>query len=503
LYYPIYVDPLSKTIVEVGEPLPAECDRGQEIAGLKQVLPIRSNGSLGCWQVGPNELKKRKEQGRVRLGRETSYGYVINYLPDGAYNDVISGNFKIEGRAPDGSLIAYKDSADDDSSRIAPTQWKIALHNASEYGSTLLSTLLPRRKFPFPKSLYAVHDTIRFFVANKPNALIVDFFAGSGTTLHAVNLLNAEDGGYRRCIMVTNNEVSEEEARALAAQGLQQGDEDWEALGIARYVNWPRTKCSILGVDVTGAPIFGEYITTCKKSIEIDRKIVQIAMDGDSLSTDAKKSIIALLNSDIPQNALSKNANYILDEDYTTSIVFNSSYVEEWLEALEEQSRVQKIYVVTNKKSTFNRLKVAIQDALGKISKEESVTRPMADGFKANAAFFKLGFLDKNEVAMGNQFKEILSTLWMKAGAIGACPVLESVPDDMLILPKNGFAVLLDELMFSEFSKELKAHPNIKTIFFVTDSGKSFREMSDAFPEATTYQLYRDYLDNFRINIGR
>jgi adenine-specific DNA-methyltransferase len=48
-------------------------------------------------------------------------------------------------------------------------------------------------------------------VANKPNALVVDFFAGSGTTLHAVNLLNAEDGGNRRCVMVTNNEVSEEE----------------------------------------------------------------------------------------------------------------------------------------------------------------------------------------------------------------------------------------------------------------------------------------------------
>ena len=128
---------------------------------------------------------------------------------------------------------------------------------------------------------------------------------------------------------------------------------------------------------------------------------------------------------------------------------------------------------------------------------------PMADGFKTNAVFFKLGFLNKNAVAMGNQFKEILSTLWMKAGAIGACPVIESTPEDMLILPKNDFAVLLDELMFSEFAKELKAYPNIKTIFFVTDSGKSFREMSDAFPNATTYQLYRDYLDNFRINIGR
>lgn len=78
-------------------------------------------------------------------------------------------------------------------------------------GIGMLLRFFQDKRFPFPKSLYAVHDTIRFFVANKPNALIVDFFAGSGTTLHAVNLLNAEDGGKRRCIMVTNNEVSAEE----------------------------------------------------------------------------------------------------------------------------------------------------------------------------------------------------------------------------------------------------------------------------------------------------
>jgi adenine-specific DNA-methyltransferase len=70
---------------------------------------------------------------------------------------------------------------------------------------------LPDRKFPFPKSLYAVRDTLRFFVETNLT-LVLDFFAGSGTTLNAVNLLNATDGGQRRCILVTNNEVSAEEA---------------------------------------------------------------------------------------------------------------------------------------------------------------------------------------------------------------------------------------------------------------------------------------------------
>ena len=79
-----------------------------------------------------------------------------------------------------------------------------------------------------------MHDTLRFFVANKPNALILDFFAGSGTTLHAVNLLNAEDGGQRRCILVTNNEVSIEDEAKLREKGHLPGDDAWNALGIAR-----------------------------------------------------------------------------------------------------------------------------------------------------------------------------------------------------------------------------------------------------------------------------
>ena len=98
------------------------------------------------------------------------------------------------------------------------------------------------------------------YTASKPNALIVDFFAGSGTTLHAVNLLNAEDDGHRRCILVTNNEVSAEEAKTLTEQGYHPGDEEWEKLGIARYVTWPRTVCSIEGHDINGNPLKGEYI---------------------------------------------------------------------------------------------------------------------------------------------------------------------------------------------------------------------------------------------------
>jgi hypothetical protein len=62
--------------------------------------------------------------------------------------------------------------------------------------------------------------------------------------------------------MVTNNEVSVKEAKKLTKQGFKPGDIEWEALGIAQYVTWPRTVCSIEGKDIAGNPLKGEYLTT-------------------------------------------------------------------------------------------------------------------------------------------------------------------------------------------------------------------------------------------------
>ena len=76
-----------------------------------------------------------------------------------------------------------------------------------------------------------------------------------------MNLLNLEDGGHRRCIMATNNEVSESEEKSLTKKGFKKGDPEWEDLGIAKYVNWPRTTCSINGVDINGTPLSGNYLT--------------------------------------------------------------------------------------------------------------------------------------------------------------------------------------------------------------------------------------------------
>jgi adenine-specific DNA-methyltransferase len=256
LFFPIYAAFDGSRILEVGESVPIGSPMPADRVEMKTIWPLRSDGSEGVWQVGPAELRNRIQQGRVRLGRATAYGFVVNYLPDGAYATVMSERFEILGRAPDGSLIARGRR---DTRRIAPSQWKISSHNASEHGTTLLGVLLPRRTFPFPKSLYAVEDSLRFFTKDKPNAVILDFFSGSGTTAHAVMRLNRQDNGRRQCISVTNNEVAAEEQKALREQGLRPGDTEWEKHGICDYITKPRVASAITGETPNGEPIKGDY----------------------------------------------------------------------------------------------------------------------------------------------------------------------------------------------------------------------------------------------------
>ena len=85
------------------------------------------------------------------------------------------------------------------------------------------------------------------------------------------------------------------------------------------------------------------------------------------------------------------------------------------------------------------------------MSKIEKIS--MAVGFKANAAYFKLGFLDKASVRIGRQFREMLPILWMKAGCFGPCPSLidQKIPEYM-IFPENRIAILNDNSCFAEFA---------------------------------------------------
>jgi adenine-specific DNA-methyltransferase len=84
------------------------------------------------------------------------------------------------------------------------TWWDDKLYSASESGTKVLQDLLGQElSFSFPKSVYAVRDCLRAAdVGSRKNAIVLDFFGGSGTTAHSVLLLNRHDGGQRKFILV-------------------------------------------------------------------------------------------------------------------------------------------------------------------------------------------------------------------------------------------------------------------------------------------------------------
>ena len=425
-FYPVYVNNETGIIEAIGDVVKQGVDRNTISVpeGCTALWPLSKDGDERLWSLIPEQARTNLEKGylRVKNWNKKERTGTVYYLPSGTIDDIESGKARTIGKNNDGSIIAkYEAEGTTPPKRV----WNMKSHNAETYGTNVLNSILGKR-FDYPKSIYAVHDTLSFFVGNNPNALIIDFFAGSGTTLHAVNLLNAEDNGNRRCVLVTNNEMSVEEEEQLIDAGRLPGDEEWESLGIANYVTWPRIVGCIKGRDIDGNVLQGNYGVD-KETYELQKLKV---VEGDKTKT---------INAYIKKN--------------------------------------EPLY------PKLAELKVG-------------------DGFRSNAIFLKLGFLDKTSVALGMQFKELLPVLWMKAGAKGRCPEIKEDCPKMLILPENRFAVLVDENAFLEFNDEIKKHPSIQTVYIVTDYEVNYRSMVRSMNVKKTYQLYRDYLDNFRINHG-
>ena len=261
-FYPIFVNTKENKIIGVGEPLDNNVDISTVKApdGCIAVFPIRDDGIETMWSCKPDEFLTRLEKGYIRLGKFNNnkpQKYSISYIKTGAISDIEKGIATIEGYAKDGSVKAFYNNT---KSKIPSTVWISESYQSREYGSNIVDAFIGKGKFPFPKSLYAVEDCIKLCVANKPNALIVDFFAGSGTTAHATMLLNHLDGGHRRTILVTNNEIGPDAEKDFTKnKKLRPSDEEWQKFGIANYITWPRVKAAITGIATNGEPIKGDY----------------------------------------------------------------------------------------------------------------------------------------------------------------------------------------------------------------------------------------------------
>ena len=197
-FYPIFIDPNRKAIVDAGQPLKLHESREEvEVPdGLVAVWPLRTNGAEGRWTLGAEKLRAYAKKGMAKVGayNKKRRTWSISYLISKDIKRIENGEISVVGRDENGVLLL--ELAEEAERRKLPrTVWYRDSHNAGTYGSALRGKFIPGRKFPFPKSLYLVEDMLSAFVSENKRAIILDFFAGSGTTAHAVMRLNKQDGG--------------------------------------------------------------------------------------------------------------------------------------------------------------------------------------------------------------------------------------------------------------------------------------------------------------------
>ncbi len=232
-FYTIYINP---------ETLQGSLEKQD---GWDEVLPIDNTGSERVWIIGTERCKEFLEDGTI----------IINKAKGDGYSLFVKDRIK--------------------AGRKARTVWVDPRYDTSSHGATLLLNMFGEKVFDYPKSLWAVRDFLYTAAGENKEAVILDFFAGSGTTGHAVLELNKEDGGKRQFIICTNNEN-----------------------GIAENVTYPRVKNVIDGYSkYEGIKSNLRYFKTAlvsKKQTDDQTRIELVARSTDMicLREDAFEKII-------------------------------------------------------------------------------------------------------------------------------------------------------------------------------------------------------------------
>lgn len=388
LVYPILVDPKTKKILGVGETVAERIAKGELTLAkantwvptrtAAEAWPIRSDGRLGTWQVNPKKLLELRDKGYVKLGKynEERNNWSVNYLKSGPIKSVAAGDLVVSGYEWKGgpAILSYKD--DEDSVHRAKTVWRRTAHDAGTYGSQLLADFLGSRKFDFPKSLYAVHDTLATVVGANPDALVLDFFAGSGTTLHAVAMLNASDEGSRRCILVTNNDVGSSDGAILNAEGFFVGDEAYEEQGIFRSVTQPRVRAALTGCRRDGSAVPGSYLPAYLDEYEYadgfeenaaffdlvyeDPDLVEVGDKFDDVLPALWLAAGAVGN----PGELAASDGWLISDTSPLAVLLDEDRFKDFAKAVRKAKHVTHVWLVTDSDSAFARMRGRLPDGL-------------------------------------------------------------------------------------------------------------------------------------------
>lgn len=174
-FYAILVDPISRKVVGVGPNLgrTERYHKGKDLHGNLQKYPLDGDGGERVWRYTRDRMQTLINK------------HAINYTAKGSLTVTIN-NVAAE------PVVSV---------------WHDSKYSAGAHGTALLTKILGKQgTFPYPKSIHTVHDMLKMIVGNNTSAIVLDFFAGSGTTGHAIFQLNQEDNGNRTFILCTNNE---------------------------------------------------------------------------------------------------------------------------------------------------------------------------------------------------------------------------------------------------------------------------------------------------------
>ncbi|MFI6542955.1 site-specific DNA-methyltransferase [Streptomyces prunicolor] len=365
-FYPLHLDPETRHIVDAGEPIALDVDWRTITAppGLILLWPLKTDGREGIWRMRRETFLRKLKAGHVRVGEYNAKRdrWSVLYLPDRLSEMIDTGELILTGRDANGVVqVEYNGTP---RIRTAKTVWNRRAHTAGKYGTELVKSLTGR-PFPFPKSLYAVVDALRIAVGDKTDAVVLDFFAGSGTTGHAVAKLNAEDGGSRRFILVTNNEVGPEQAEELRKTGHGPGDPAWEKQGIAEQITWPRIRAAVTGQTPQGKPVEGSYLdgAPIADGLRENVEFLRLAyLDPDAVSLGlAFEAISPLLwlkaGAAGPRiEQLSPTEGWALPDDGTYGVLFDTSKAHAFVHAVRARANTQYAFIVSRSAAVFSQI---------------------------------------------------------------------------------------------------------------------------------------------------
>ena len=185
-FYPIYV---SKDLKQVSL---------TKAENYFEVLPTE-NGIEWVWSNSPSTLQKKIDD-----------------------NEIVAKTHK------DGHIqIFFKRRITDYAGERPKTTWTDKKYNATHHGTKLLERILGKKSFSYPKSLHTIVDVVK--ITTDSGDIVLDFFAGSGTTGHAVLELNKQDGSNRQFILVEQLEehvevCKERLEKVIAQEGMLSGN---------------------------------------------------------------------------------------------------------------------------------------------------------------------------------------------------------------------------------------------------------------------------------------